>query len=95
MGVIPFYFAHWEEYYSGTLILHALGNPTEVQLLICLAHYCTWLHGLYRKTQSWLVKGNWELTSKVNFACRNGMVSDVNCDLGETLYVLAYSTLVT
>jgi len=46
LGVIPFYFAHWEEYYSGTLILHALGNPTEVQLLICLAHYCTWYHGM-------------------------------------------------
>ena len=35
---ITFYCSHWEEWHTGKLILSAYGNPTESQLLMCLAH---------------------------------------------------------
>lgn len=33
VALIPFYLAHWEEYYCGELILGVFDNPTEAEVL--------------------------------------------------------------
>jgi phosphatidylglycerophosphate synthase len=44
-GVIPFYLAHWEEYYAGILILGQFANPTEAQLIQCAVFILSGLFG--------------------------------------------------
>jgi len=34
IGQLIFYFSHWVEFYTGTLVLGRVGNPTEVQIIL-------------------------------------------------------------
>ena len=44
-GVLPFYLAHWEEYYANILILGQFANPTEAQLIQCSVFILSGIYG--------------------------------------------------
>jgi len=47
LGILPFYYAHWEEYHTGILILGPIANPTEAQVTLMAAQIATYFTGVH------------------------------------------------
>ena len=47
----PFFFATWEEYFTGTLYLGVFNGPTDGVLIVCASYLATFLHG--DQTELW------------------------------------------
>ena len=41
----PFFFATWEEYFTGTLYLGVFNGPTDGVLIVCASYLATFIHG--------------------------------------------------
>jgi len=46
MGSLPFYLAHWEEYFTHSLVLGMLNGPTETETLAVILFLVTYSNGL-------------------------------------------------